>query len=211
MKQTLNTIVSDLRSEKPSQRSVDIASAFLISTMCFYKGHPYSGVVNPLVPASELDECFINSYDNLTFNTLQSGKNIKDIPPYIGNDRILMFNHISGIYTDISVYTVVQKLSDNGLYLPYARISYDTIKYGANKGYLNFLPVLDGDDSGEFNIGEDYPMGCGVYYSSSGFNYLTTPDTLADYLLAIDKVDGGFSDVNSTLSRIAEAYDASIN
>ena len=29
MKQTLNELVSDLRSDNPSQRSVDIASAFL--------------------------------------------------------------------------------------------------------------------------------------------------------------------------------------
>ena len=209
MKQALNTLVSDLRSENPSQRSIDIASAFLISTTCFYKGNPYGGVINPLVPASELDECSINSYDGLTFNTLQSGKNLKDPPPYIGDDRILMFSHFSGIYTGISVYTVVQKLSDNGLYLPYARISYDLIKHWVDKGYIASPPILGNDDSGEFNIGEDYSLSGGVYYSSNGFTYLTKPNTLADYLVAIDKVDGGFGDVDATLSCIADAYDSS--
>lgn len=211
MKQTLNTLVSDLRSDNPSQRSVDIASAFLISTTCFYKGNPYGGVANPLVPASELDECSINDYDNLTFSFLNSDEKFVDAPPYLGDDRILLFSHVSGIYDGISSYSVVQKPSDSGLFLPYGRISYDLMKHWLGKGYVNFPAIDNYDDANDLVVGDDYPIGSGVYYSTNGFTYLTTPDTLADYLVAIDRVDGGFGDVNSTLSRIAEAYDASIN
>lgn len=60
MTQTLTQLVSDLRSDNPSQRSVDIASTFLMSIYCVYKGHPSGGVVNPFVPVSEIDDCSIN-------------------------------------------------------------------------------------------------------------------------------------------------------
>ena len=60
MTQTLTQLVSDLRSDNPSQRSVDIASTFLMSILCYYGGHPTNGVVNPLVPVSEIADCSIN-------------------------------------------------------------------------------------------------------------------------------------------------------
>ena len=43
MTSTLTQLVSDLCSDKPSQRSVDIASVFLMSTPCYYEGHPSGG------------------------------------------------------------------------------------------------------------------------------------------------------------------------
>lgn len=39
MTQTLTQLVSDLRSDNPSQRSVDIASTFLMSILCYYEKH----------------------------------------------------------------------------------------------------------------------------------------------------------------------------
>ena len=207
MKQTLNELVSDLRSDNPSQRSVDIASAFLMSIYCFYKGQPYEGVVNPLLPVSEVDECCINGYDNLEFSYLKVGDNLENAPRFLTNERILLFSHIDSLHEVVSAYSIIQKPNDSGLFLPCGRVDYGYMSYWLEKGYITF-PTIDNFNDSDVEIwGDNYPLGGGVFYSPNGFNYLTQPSTLADYLEGIDKVDSGFRGVNGTLSVIAESYD----
>lgn len=81
------------------------------------------------------------------------------------------------------------------------------MSYWLEKGYVTF-PTIDNFNGSDVEIwGDNYPLGEGVFYSPNGFNYLTQPSTLADYLEGIDKVDSGFRGVNGTLSVIAERYD----
>ena len=208
MTSTLNQLVSDLRSAKPSQRSVDIASTFLMSISCYYKGHPSGGVVNPLVPVSEVDDCSINYFKDLNFQVLEVGKNFSNAPMHLTNERILLFSYFDGSHDITVANSVIQTPNEQGLFLPSGHVDLGYMSYWLSQGYVNFQVCETTDESYTEGWADNIPLGNGVIYSSHGFTYLTQPTTIADYLVGINEVDGGFSGVDRALKHIAEQYDA---
>ena len=208
MTSTLNQLVSDLRSAKPSQRSVDIASVFLMSISCYYEGHPSNGVVNPLVPVSEIADCSINYLKGLSFQVLEVGKNFPNAPMHLTNERILFFSYFDGIHEVTVANSVIQTPNEQGLFLPSGHVDLGYMSYWLSKGYVNFQMSETTDESYTEGWADNIPLSTGVIYSSHGFTYLTQPTTLADYLEGINEVDGGFSGVGRALKHIADQYDA---
>ena len=208
MASTLNQLVSDLRSDKPSQRSVDIASTFLMSILCYYEGHPSGGVVNPLVPISEIADCSINYLKDLNFQVLEVGKNFPNAPMHLTNERILFFSYFDGIHDITVANSVIQTPNKQGLFLPSGHVDLGYISYWLSQGYVNFQASETTDDSYTEGWSDNIPLGNGVIYSGHGFTYLTQPTVLADYLEGIYEVDGGFSGVDSALKHISDQYDA---
>lgn len=211
MTQTLNQLVSDLRSANPSQRSVDIASVFLMSLSCYYKGHPSGEVVNPFVPVSEVSDISINYLKDLLFQVLEVGKNFSNAPMHLTNERILLFSYFDGIHGITVANSVIQTPNEQGLFLPSGHVDYGYMNYWTNKGYTNFQVCNYTDESYTEGWSDNIPLDTGVIYSGHGFTYLTQPTVLADYLEGINKVDGGFSGVDRALSHIAEQYDVFFN
>lgn len=211
MTSTLTQLVSDLRSTTPSQRSVDIASVFLMSISCYYKGHPSGGIVNPFVPVSEIDDCSINYLKDLNFQVLDVGKNFPNAPMHLTNERILLFSYFDG-NRDITVAnSVIQAPNKQGLFLPSGHVDYGYMNYWTNQGYTHFQVCETTEESYTEGWSDNIPLNTGVIYSSHGFTYLTQPTSLADYLEGINEVDGGFSGVDRALEHIAEQYDAFFN
>lgn len=208
MTSTLNQLVSDLRSAKPSQRSVDIASTFLMSISCYYKGHPSGGVVNPLVPVSEVDDCSINYLKNLNFQVLEVVKNFPNAPMHLTNERILLFSYYNNLHEITVANSVIQTPNEQGLFLPSGHINFSLMNYWLGKGYVNFQMSETTDESYTEGWADNIPLGNGVIYSGHGFIYLTQPTALADYLEGIYEVDGGFSGVDNALRHISDQYDA---
>lgn len=208
MTSTLTQLVSDLRSDKPSQRSVDIASVFLMSTPCYYEGHPSGGVVNPLVPVSEIADCSINYLKDLNFQFLEVGKNFSVAPMHLTNERILFFNYYDSIYEVTVANSVIQTTNEQGLFLPSGHVDFGYMSYWLSQGYVNFKVSETTDDSCTEGWSVNIPLGNGLIYSGHGFTYLTQPTTLADYLEGINEVDGGFGGVDGVLKHIAEQYDS---
>lgn len=208
MTSTLHQLVSDLRSDKPSQRSVDIASVFLMSTSCYYKRHPSGGVVNPFVPVSEIDDCSINYLQNLIFQVLEVGKNFTNAPMHLTNERILLFSYFDGTHDITVANSVIQTPNEKGLFLPSGRVDFEYISYWLVKGYVHFQVCEYTDNSDTKGWSDNIPLDNGLIYSGNGFTYLTQPTTLADYIEGIDEVDGGFGGVDGVLKHIAEQYDS---
>ena len=208
MASTLTQLVSDLRSDKPSQRSVDIASTFLMSILCYYEGHPSGGVVNPLVPVSEIADCSINYLKNLDFQVLEVGKNFTNAPMHLTNERILFFSYFDGIHDVTVANSVIQTPNEQGLFLPSGHVDLGYISYWLSQGYVNFQASEATDDSYANGWADNIPLGNGVIYSGHGFTYLTQPTVLADYLKGIYEIDGRFSGVDSALKHISDQYDA---
>ena len=208
MTSTLNQLVLDLRSDNPSQRSVDIASTFLMSILCYYEGHSSGGVVNPLVPISEIADCSINYLKDLNFQVLEVGKNFPNAPMHLTNERILFFSYFDGIHDITVANSVIQTPNKQGLFLPSGHVDLGYISYWLSQGYVNFQASETTDDSYAEGWADNIPLGNGVIYSGHGFTYLTQPTVLADYLEGIYEVDGGFSGVDSALKHISDQYDA---
>lgn len=208
MASTLNQLVSDLRSDKPSQRSVDIASTFLMSILCYYEKHPSGGVVNPLVPVSEIADCSINYLKDLNFQVLEVGKNFPNAPMHLTNERILFFSYFDGIHDITVANSVIQTPNKQGLFLPSGHVDLGYISYWLSQGYVTFQASVTTDDSYTEGWADNIPLGNGVIYSGHGFTYLTQPTVLADYLKGIYEVDGRFSGVDSALKHISDQYDA---
>ena len=208
MTSTLTQLVSDLRSDKPSQRSVDIASTFLMSILCYYEGHPSGGVVNPLVPVSEIADCSINYLRDLSFQVLEVGKNFTNAPSHLTNERILLFSYYDTIHEVTVANSVIQTPNEQGLFLPSGHVGLGAMSYWLSQGYVHFQAGETTEDSYTDGWSDNVPLGNGVVYSGHGFTYLTQPTTLADYLEGIDEVDGGFSGVNRALEHLAEQYDS---
>lgn len=208
MTQTLTQLVSDLRSANPSQRSVDIASTFLMSISCYYKGHPSGGVVNPLVPVSEVDDCSINYLKNLNFQVLEVVKNFPNAPMHLTNERILLFSYYNNMHEITVANSVIQTPNEQGLFLPSGHINFSLMNYWLGKEYVNFQISETTDESYTEGWSDNVPLGNGVIYSGHGFTYLTQPTALADYLEGIYEVDGGFSGVDNALRHISDQYDA---
>lgn len=208
MTSTLTKLVSDLRSNKPSQRSVDIASTFLMSILCYYEGHPSGGVVNPLVPVSEIADCSINYLKDLSFQVLEVGKNFPNAPMHLTNERILFFSYFDGIHDVTVANSVIQTPNEQGLFLPSGHVDLGYMSYWLSQGYVNFQASEVTEDSYAEGWSDNIPLGNGVIYSGHGFTYLTQPITLANYLEGINEVDGGFSGVNRALQHLADQYDA---
>lgn len=208
MASTLNQLVSDLRSDKPSQRSVDIASTFLMSILCYYEGHPSGGVVNPLVPVAEIADCSINYLKDLNFQVLEVGKNFPNAPMHLTNERILFFSYFDGIHDVTVANSIIQTPSEQGLFLPSGHVDLGYMSYWLSQGYVHFQAGKTTDDSYTEGWADNIPLGNGVIYSGHGFTYLTQPTVLADYLEGIYEVDGGFSGVDSALKHISDQYDA---
>lgn len=208
MTQTLTQLVSDLRSDNPSQRSVDIASTFLMSILCYYEGHPSGGVVNPFVPVSEIADCSINYLKDLNFQVLEVGKNFTNAPMHLTNERILFFSYYDGIHDVTVANSVIQTPNEQGLFLPSGHVDLEYISYWLNLGYVHFQASEITDDSYDEGWSDNVPLGNGVIYSGHGFTYLTQPTSLADYLEGIYEVDGGFSGVDRALKHLAEQYDS---
>lgn len=208
MTQTLTQLVSDLRSDKPSQRSVDIASTFLMSILCYYESHPSGGVVNPLVPVSEIADCSINYLKNLDFQVLEVGKNFPNAPMHLTNESILFFSYYDTIHEITVANSVIQTPNEQGLFLPSGHVDLGYMSYWLSQGYVNFQASETTDDSYTDGWSDNIPLGNGIIYSGHGFTYLTQPTTLADYLEGINEVDGGFSGVNQALKHLADQYDA---
>lgn len=207
MTSTLTQLVSDLRSDNPSQHSVDIASTFLMSILCYYGGHPSGGVVNPLVPVSEVADCSINYLKDLSFQVLEVGKNFPNAPMHLTNERILFFNYFDGIHEVTVANSVIQTPNEQGLFLPSGHVDFGYMSYWLRQGYVNFQASETTDDSYTDGWADNIPLGNGVIYSGHGFTYLTQPTTLADYLEGINEVDGGFSGVDRALQHLADQYD----
>lgn len=208
MTQTLNQLVSDLRSDNPSQRSVDIASTFLMSILCYYEGHPTNGVVNPLVPVSEIADCSINYLKGLSFQVLEVVKNFPNAPMHLTNERILLFSYYNNLHEITVANSVIQTPNEQGLFLPSGHINFSLMNYWLGKGYVNFRMSETTDESYTEGWADNIPLGNGVIYSGHGFIYLTQPTALADYLEGIYEVDGGFSGVDNALRHISDQYDA---
>ena len=208
MASTLSQLVSDLRSDNPSQRSVDIASTFLMSILCYYEGHPSGGVVNPLVPISEIADCSINYLKDLNFQVLEVGKNFPNAPMHLTNERILFFSYFDGIHDITVANSVIQTPNKQGLFLPSGHVDLGYISYWLSQRYVNFQASETTDDSYTEGWADNIPLGNGVIYSGHGFTYLTQPTVLADYLKGIYEVDGRFSGVDSALKHISDQYDA---
>ena len=208
MTSTLTQLVSDLRSDNPSQRSVDIASTFLMSILCYYEGHPSGGVVNPLVPVSEIADCSINYLKDLNFQVLEVGKNFSNAPMHLTNERILFFSYFDGIHDVTVANSVIQTPNEQGLFLPSGHVDLGYISYWLSQGYVHFQAGEITDDSYTEGWSDNIPLGNGVIYSGHGFTYLTQPTVLADYLKGIYKVDGRFSGVDRALQHLAKQYDA---
>lgn len=208
MTQTLTKLVSDLRSDKPSQRSVDIASTFLMSILCYYEEHPSGGVVNLLVPVSEIADCSINYLKDLSFQVLEVGKNFPNAPIHLTNERILFFSYFDGIHEVTVANSVIQTPNEQGLFLPSGHVDLGYISYWLSQGYVTFQAGKVTDDSYTEGWSDNIPLGNGLIYSGHGFTYLTQPTALADYLEGIYEVDGGFSGVDSALRHISDQYDA---
>lgn len=208
MTSTLTQLVSDLRSDNPSQLSVDIASTFLMSILCYYEGHPSGGVVNPLVPVSEIADCSINYLKDLSFQVLEVGKNFPNAPMHLTNERILFFSYFDDIHDITVANSVIQTPNKQGLFLPSGHVDLGYISYWQSQGYVHFQAGEITDDSYTKGWSDNIPLGNGVIYSGHGFTYLTQPTTLADYLEGINEVDGGFSGVGSALRHISDQYDA---
>lgn len=208
MTQTLTKLVSDLRSDKPSQRSVDIASTFLMSILCYYEEHPSGGVVNLLVPVSEIADCSINYLKDLSFQVLEVGKNFPNAPMHLTNERILFFSYFDGIHEVTVANSVIQTPNEQGLFLPSGHVDLGYISYWLSQGYVTFQTGKVTDDSYTEGWSDNIPLGNGLIYSGHGFTYLTQPTALADYLEGIYEVEGGFSGVDSALRHISDQYDA---
>ena len=208
MTSTLTQLVSDLRSDNPSQRSVDIASTFLMSILCYYEGHPSGGVVNPLVPVSEIADCSINYLKDLNFQVLEVGKNFSNAPMHLTNERILFFSYFDGIHDVTVANSVIQTPNEQGLFLPSGHVDLGYMSYWCSQGYVNFQASETTDDSYTEGWADNIPLGNGVIYSGHGFTYLTQPTVLADYLKGIYEVDGRFSGVDRALQHLAKQYDA---
>lgn len=208
MTSTLNQLVSDLRSAKPSQRSVDIASVFLMSISCYYERHPSNGVVNPLVPVSEIADCSINYLKDLSFQVLEVVKNFPNAPMHLTNERILLFSYYNNLHEITVANSVIQTPNEQGLFLPSGHINFSLMNYWFGKGYVNFQMSETTDESYTEGWADNIPLGNGVIYSGHGFIYLTQPTALADYLEGIYEVDGGFSGVDNALRHISDQYDA---
>ena len=208
MTSTLTQLVSDLRSDNPSQRSVDIASTFLMSILCYYEGHPSGGVVNPLVPVSEIADCSINYLKDLNFQVLEVGKNFSNAPMHLTNERILFFSYFDGIHDVTVANSVIQTPNEQGLFLPSGHVDLGYISYWLSQGYVHFQAGEITDDSYTEGWSDNIPLGNGVIYSGHGFTYLTQPTVLADYLKGIYKVDGRFSGVDRALQHLAKQSDA---
>lgn len=208
MTQTLTQLVSDLRSDNPSQRSVDIASTFLMSILCYYEGHPSGGVVNPLVPVSEIVDCSINYLKDLNFQVLEVGKNFPNAPMHLTNERILFFSYFDDIHDITVANSVIQTPNKQGLFLPSGHVDLGYISYWLSQGYVHFQAGDITDESYAEGWADNIPLGNGVIYSGHGFTYLAQPTALADYLEGIYEVDGGFSGVDSSLKHISDQYDA---
>ena len=132
MTSTLNQLVSDLRSANPSQRSVDISSTFLMSILCYYEKHPSGGVVNPLVPVSEIADCSINYLKGLSFQVLKVGKNFPNAPMHLTNERILFFSYFDGIHEVTVANSVIQTPNEQGLFLPSGHVDLGYMSYWHN-------------------------------------------------------------------------------
>ena len=208
MTSTLTQLVSDLRSDKPSQRSVDIASTFLMSILCYYGGHPSGGVVNPLVPVSEIADCSISYLKDLNFQVLEVGKNFSNAPMHLTNERILFFSYFDGIHDVTVANSVIQTPNEQGLFLPSGHVDLGYISYWLSQGYVRFQAGEITDDSYTEGWADNIPLGNGVIYSGYGFTYLTQLTVLADYLKGIYEVDGRFSGVDRALQHLAKQYDA---
>lgn len=205
---TLTQLVSDLRSNKPSQRSVDIASVFLMSISCYYDGHPSGGVVNTLVPVSEIDDCSISYLNRLAFQVLEVGKNFTNAPSYLTNERILLFSYFDSMHDITVANSIIQTPNEQGLFLPSGHVGYSTMNHWVNKGYVDFQVCDYTNESDTEGWSDNIPLDSGVIYSGHGFTYLTQPTTLADYLEGIVGVDGGFSGITEVVEHLAEQYDA---
>ena len=208
MTSTLTQLVSDLRSDKPSQRSVDISSTFLMSILCYYEGHPSGGVVNPFVPVSEIADCSINYLKDLNFQVLEVGKNFPNAPMHLTNERILFFSYFDGIHDVTVANSVIQTPNEQGLFLPSGHVDLGYMSYWLSQGYVNFQASEVTNDSYAEGWSDNIPLGNGVIYSGHGFTYLTQPTTLANYLEGINEVDGGFSGVDRALEHLSEQYDS---
>lgn len=208
MTQTLTQLVSDLRSDNPSQRSVDIASTFLMSILCYYEKHPSGGVVNPLVPVSEVSDISINYFKDLVFQVLEVGKNFSNAPMHLTNERILLFSYFDGNHNITVANSVIQTPNEQGLFLPSGHVDLGYMSYWLSQGYVNFQMSETTDESYTEGWADNIPLGNGLIYSSHGFTYLTQPTALADYLEGIYEVDGGFSGVDNALRHISDQYDA---
>ena len=208
MTPTLTQLVSDLRSDNPSQRSVDIAGTFLMSILCYYEKHPSGGVVNPLVPVSEIADCSINYLKDLSFQVLEVGKNFPNAPMHLTNERILFFSYFDGIHEITVANSIIQTPNERGLFLPSGHVDLGYMVYWFSQGYVNFQASETTEDSYTEGWSDNIPLGNGVIYSGHGFTYLTQPTVLADYLEGINEVDGGFSGVDRALKHLAEQYDA---
>lgn len=208
MTSTITQLVSDLRSDNPSQRSVDIASTFLMSILCYYEGLPSNGVVNPLVPVSEIADCSINYLKDLSFQVLEVVKNFPNAPMHLTNERILLFSYYNNLHEITVANSVIQTPNEQGLFLPSGHINFSLMNYWLGKGYVNFQMSETTDEFYTEGWADNIPLGNGVIYSGHGFIYLTQPTALADYLEGIYEVDGGFSGVDNALRHISDQYDA---
>lgn len=207
----LDELVADLRSSNPSQRSVDLASTFLMSISCFYKGHPMDGTVSPLIPVSEVDVCSLVCHSDYEFQALEVGKNFPNAPMCLSNERILFFSYYDNARDATVANSIIQTPNEQGLFLPSGHVDFEFIAYWLGDETIQFTPNDPTASLDAEGWDDNHPLPNGVIYSSKGFTYTTQPKVLADYLEAIEKVDGGFGGVIVVLDGIAKYYDKYFN
>ena len=191
--------VKELRSDRPSQRIIDVVSTMLLIAECKYVGYVFSQNLKPYLKTKDLrGVSFAHLSDELKFEAYM------DEAEKGQSRRVLSFSYYSNVYDDTMVGSIVFRECD-GIYLPCERLECFEMEDAFKDGKVSFERLSNSSNYRGKDLGSYIALGNGFIYNTHGYYSSVSANLLADYLEAFHKVETTYG-VETIMNLILEQY-----
>lgn len=192
--------VKELRSDRPSQRIIDVVSTMLLIAECKYVGYVFSQNLKPYLKTKDLrGVSFAHLSDELKFESYTD--EVEKGQPR----RVLSFSYYSSVYDDTMVGSIVFRECD-GIYLPCDRLECFEMEDAFKDGKVSFERLSNSSNYRGKDLGSYIALSNGFIYNTHGYYSSVSAAFLADYLEAFHKVEVTYG-VETIMHLILEQYD----
>ena len=193
---TPENLLAELRSDRVSQKAVDVASILFLVTSYMYNNSD-SPTVQPDNTKDMHDFSYLPFERRLRIRELQMEN----------SNRTLVFSYYNPVPEKHEVSSIVfSKETNNGCLVPYSHLGYRDLQQLENVSLIPYGDIKDLVTKNNISYLQ-VTLSCGAVVSDQVYSRLTSVSQLADVLEKMLEIGEDFYDISPTVSYIEKQYD----
>jgi hypothetical protein len=193
---TPENLLAELRSDRVSQKAVDIASILFLVTSYHYN--------NSEMPTVQPDNT--KDMEDFSYFSFESRLRIRELP-HNGTTRKIIFSYYNPVYEKHGVSSIVfGEKAQNGCLVPRDSLSYRDLQLLENDSFIPYADITDLPSTRVFSPMEAQ-LSSGAVVSCHTYTRDVSVSQLADVLEKMLEIGEDFYNISPTVSYIEKQYD----